>query len=185
MEYQIKRVKGHGEYRVDTNGTVYGKKGRPLKYSINYRGYCIINFYENHVRTGFGIHTLVAENFIPNPENKPTVNHIDGNKQNNNVENLEWATYEEQMYHAMHVLGFIPNKDKYKPVVGINIKQPNKILEFDCFSDAARYLENILNLKSAKAELWRVTTHQRKSCGGYRWYYKTEYDENIKNKYAS
>ena len=48
----------------------------------------------------FKIHKAVAETFIPNPENKKTVNHINGNKQNNSLENLEWSTYSENVQHA-------------------------------------------------------------------------------------
>ena len=84
MEYQKKpvAVDGFGMYQVDTNGVVYAKNGKPLKYSINHNGYCIVNFYVNHKRKGFAIHTLIALTFIPNPERKPTVNHKDGNKLN-------------------------------------------------------------------------------------------------------
>ena len=106
MEYKREPVKGYEEYEIDTNGVVYGKNGKPLKYSINHNGYCIINFYINHKRTGFGIHTLVAKQFIPNNNiNKNQVNHKDGNKINNNVENLEWVTPKENMEHSVDVLG--------------------------------------------------------------------------------
>ena len=131
IQYQKVPVKGYEEYSVDTNGIVYSKKGKPLKYSLNHNGYCIINFYVNHKRTGFAIHTLVAQAFIPNPENKPTVNHKDGNKQNNAVQNLEWSTHKEQTDHAKNVLGY-DNSGTNNPlateVFGYDKKNPEKLI---------------------------------------------------------
>lgn len=71
-----------------------------LKPSIKERGYLQVCLSVDSKRVYTGIHRLVALAFIPNPENKPTVNHKDGNKGDNSVENLEWATHKEQTNHA-------------------------------------------------------------------------------------
>ena len=77
-------------------------KGKVFSTSAN-KNYitCVLTKYGKH-RT-FRIHQLVAEAFIPNPEGKPCINHKDGNKQNNCVENLEWCTLSENMKHAYKV----------------------------------------------------------------------------------
>lgn len=126
VKYRREPVKGYEEYEVDTNGIVYGKNGKPLKYSLNYKGYCMINFYVNHKRTGFGIHTLVAKQFIPNNNiNKNQVNHKDGNKTNNSVDNLEWVTSGENMRHSVDVLGNYTGAKNCnaKAIKGINKKR--------------------------------------------------------------
>lgn len=76
-------------------------KGRILKQDVDEDGYCRINIGMNGKGKRYGVHRLVAEAFIPNLDGKPTVNHKDGNKQNNCVENLEWATVLEQNLHAI------------------------------------------------------------------------------------
>lgn len=59
-----------------------------------------VHLTKNKRQRGFMIHRLVAESFIPNPDNKPHINHIDGNPLNNNIENLEWCTQAENIIHA-------------------------------------------------------------------------------------
>lgn len=65
----------------------------------------------------FSVHRLVAEAFIPNPENKKTVNHKDGNRHNNNVDNLEWASQSENIKHSFDVLKRKPSPTRKKAVV--------------------------------------------------------------------
>lgn len=75
-------------------------KGTFLKLRFNNRNYNIVSLYKNNIQEVRFIHRLVAETFIPNPENKPEVNHIDGDKQNNKIDNLEWCTRTENNKHA-------------------------------------------------------------------------------------
>lgn len=66
----------------------------------NGKGYKLVCLTVNKVRKNKYIHRLMAEHFIDNPDNKPLVNHIDGNKSNNTISNLEWCTLSENMQHA-------------------------------------------------------------------------------------
>lgn len=68
--------------------------------TLGKRGYYEIGLNKNSSRKTVKIHRLIALHFIPNPENKPHINHIDGNKLNNKINNLEWCTHAENMRHA-------------------------------------------------------------------------------------
>lgn len=103
------KVKVHSDGKIETidhifirkNGRIDNRKGKILKPGIDKYGYeKVILTNGRKIRKTYTVHRLVALAFIPNPDNKPTVNHIDGNKRNNNVDNLEWATWKEQKIHA-------------------------------------------------------------------------------------
>jgi hypothetical protein len=106
-----------GMYQVSTNGTIYSTRYKRYRKLMKDRyGYSVVGLNKNGSQHFFLVHRLVAESFLPNPEKKPEVNHIDGNKQNNQIENLEWATRDENMEHAYAVglakKGNVPQKPK-------------------------------------------------------------------------
>ncbi len=98
-------IVGFERYSVTSDGRVFStiRAGRELKPFLNGNGYLAVSL----MATGatrpqkFHIHRLVAEHFIPNPNNHRTINHKDGNKQNNQDANLEWASYSDNNKHAL------------------------------------------------------------------------------------
>ncbi len=94
-----------GLYQVSNTGLVKSLKGRReriLKFSSP-RGYKCVKLYKDG-KVNYLVHRLVAKAFIPNPDNKPDVNHLDGVRSNNNAENLEWCTSSENSLHRCRVL---------------------------------------------------------------------------------
>lgn len=102
-----KAVEGtNGRYEVSNTGKVRSLICsdcgliKELKPTMDNKGYLRVGLWGNGKRNQAKVHRLVAIAFIPNPENKPEVNHLDGNKTNNNVSNLQWATASENTLHA-------------------------------------------------------------------------------------
>lgn len=111
----MKSVIVYDRYTLYENGDIENiKTGKLLKNNADYDGYALITLYNGFKGKTHKVHRLVAENFILNPDNKPEVNHIDGNKQNNNVSNLEWVTRIENARHSVDVLGKGQNHVKIK-----------------------------------------------------------------------
>lgn len=101
--YQVSNygnVKSLDRVIKEKTGKTQTIKGRVLKQRTNPGGYCYIGLRKNGTKATFALHQLVAQAFLDNPENKPIVNHINGIKTDNNVSNLEWATYSENLSHA-------------------------------------------------------------------------------------
>ena len=102
MAVEWKDIEGYeGKYKISNEGDIYSfyKRGC-LKPALNNWGYKYVSLSKNNLSKSYVIHRLVALHFIDNPEKLPTVNHIDGNKVNNDISNLEWASYSENMSHA-------------------------------------------------------------------------------------
>jgi hypothetical protein len=144
MEEIWKDIKGFEDsYQINNNGIIKSKisqKGEFLHPFTNKTGYMIANLWRvNEKRTPMLISRLVAIHFIPNPDNKPCVNHKDGNKQNNNANNLEWVTYHENTLHAHRILKIAQKRghcsEERKMKIGLGNTKFNKEIRDSIISD--------------------------------------------------
>lgn len=121
------------KYFFNEYGDIYSiASKRNLAKKKDKDGYHCAGFYVDGLFVYKKVHRLVAFHFIPNPENKPTVNHKDGNKLNNHKNNLEWATYAEQSYHSINILKQNRQTDKKRLSSSLNgIKSRKPIVAFD------------------------------------------------------
>ena len=150
-------IKGYeGLYQVSDTGLIkslarYKPNHSKLQYipekikteRVKEQGYSIIDLYKDNKGKTYHVHRLVAEAFVPNPYNKETVNHIDGNKRNNIATNLEWATAKEQNVHFYkHHLKSKSNIKK--AVLAMNMANAKKVMclnsgkIFNSIAEAAR-----------------------------------------------
>lgn len=155
------------QYQVSNTGIVRNKiTGHILKPQLNNKGYLSVRMSLHDKKATAKVHRLVAVAFIPNPENKPQVNHIDADKRNNDVRNLEWVTNGENQIHAYRTgLNRVTGKSGRKkiPVIKINLKTGEIEGTYPSLAEASR--RN--NLYSANIE--KVIKGERKHAGGYAW----------------
>ena len=99
-EQMEKDIPNHPGFKARTDGTIIGKRGRPIKGHVDSCGYREVLLSENGKTNNARVHRLIAETFIPNPYNLRDVNHKDGNKLNNDISNLEWVSHSSNVKHA-------------------------------------------------------------------------------------
>lgn len=155
-------VSDNGEVRKDTTN-------RLMKLQIQ-QGYSHVTIQINRKPKRFRVHRLVAEAFIPNPDGKPYVNHIDGNRQNNSVTNLEWVTPAENTRHAVDTGLMLPTRER--AVVQFSL-DGEKIAEYVSISAAAR------KTNSKDEKICLCCQLQREQHNGYQWRYKNECGEKL------
>ena len=90
-----------GKYQVSTWGRIRNAKGKVLKPYKNHKGYLKVALCKDGENYKRRVNRLVAESFIPNPDNKPQVDHLDGNKENNSISNLRWVTNSENQQNRI------------------------------------------------------------------------------------
>ena len=156
------------------NGKGYKTEfSRILKQALNYKGYPIVYLSKESKQKTVSVHRLVALAFISNPQNKPQVNHIDGNKKNNNVSNLEWCSNQENQLHA--VINKLNDHSTYKsgkaerPVYKIDTETNEIIAKYNSIAEAT----DAIGYKS-KSNIGACCRGLKKTVGGYKWKYADE-----------
>ena len=174
------KVKGFELYSVSDQGNVRNDKtGCILKGGLDTYGYPQVILCKNGSRYGRKVHRLVAEAFIPNPDNKPQINHVDGNKQNNAASNLEFCTNQENQTHFWRYLnneqnrvnrsnshkgkGLLSDNPNAKSVIRLEDGKVFKTLKEAALETGIRY-----------TDISQVCNGKRKTSGGYHWSFVKE-----------
>lgn len=152
------KIKRNQNYSINRLGEVRNDKTGRIKnvYINKENGYKTVDLYCNNQPTKVTLHRLLAEAFIPNPDNKPCIDHKDGNRQNNSISNLRWASYSENN-SRFGTIGVRSQKVKVTHFKEVRNKRGgghlawgdvDKVLYFDKVQDCAKYFEcTIGNIK--------------------------------------
>jgi len=170
-DIEWRQIEGY-DYRISNYSDIYSQKSHKIMARVvGSRGYMVVRLYKNGVPKNFTVHRLVAKAFLPKSE-KPEVNHIDGNKQNNYYKNLEWATSQENNKHAFDTgLNRITPQNTRSRILAIKAKLSVPLVctttgeAFDSQADCARKLGLHPSL------IWKVLTGKRCNTGGYNFEY--------------
>ena len=161
------RVKSCERTIIRSNGREINFPDKIMKTSINHKGYLIIDLRKNGKRSGGFVHRLVGKAFIDNPLNKEQINHKNGNKTDNRVQNLEWVTNQENMAHAYKFLGRT-NKDASESRKRVVEQLSDDLSVISVFSSIQEAFD-----KTGINNISAVCRGIRPNAGGYKWRYST------------
>lgn len=162
----FREIDGFPDYEVSNLGRVCSFKGKYpkiLKLRKDRYGYPIVGIYSGRKKVVKKVHQLVAKAFVPNPENKLEVNHIDEDKLNNTAENLEWVTHRENINHG------IGNKRRAE-AQGKAVVQYTPDGVFMALYPSIMEAERVTGI--AKSNICCVCRGKQKTAGGYLWLYE-------------
>ena len=156
----MKDIKGYeGLYAITSCGKVWSYRAQKfLSQRKNNDGYLLVNLYKNGTMKTYSVHRLVAEAYIPNPENKTEINHKDENKEHNWLSNLEWTTHKENINYGTRT-----TKAAAKLSKPVYCEELNKV--FSSTIEAAH------QLGIDQGSISKCCRGKRKTCGGYTWRY--------------
>lgn len=164
----MKQIEGY-DYLIDTEGNIKSLlTGKMLKLTVFKNGYKCVSLRRDMKTIKHYVHRLVAQTFIPNPENKRTVNHKDGNTLNNRIDNLEWHTDSEQQYHAYDTLGRIGGmKGKKNTTSFVAIQQFN--MSGELIAEYAAIKLAVIATGIERRAIGNCINGKTKSSGGFIW----------------
>ncbi len=165
-ENEFYEIPGYPGYQINKCGEVYSKKSKKILLSNNVNGYLMTNAKNKGSKSAVAVHRLVALTFIPNPENKPYVNHKDCDKTNNHLSNLEWVTQKENTSHHQKKTSHDKKIRQYS-LDGTFIKLHNSVTEA---GEAVGLTRHAIN---------KVCLGKNQTSGGYKWEYDTPEDKSI------
>ena len=189
-------IEGFPDYLVTSQGRVLSLKDnkgndriKELKPQIINSGYLTVVLYKNGKQYRKTIHRLVAQAFIPNPDNKPQVNHIDENKRNNHVSNLEWATAKENINYgscierSAYKRSLIMSDGRMK---GSNHNRARAVVGFKIDGCGIKYYKYTRECEKdgfCHSHISACCKGKYKSHKGYKWFYADEFfngkDDNL------
>lgn len=168
-----KEVSNFPNYLITKDGKIFSKKSNKyLKLKKTESGYLQIKLYNRKLSNDFSVHFLVASAYLDNPNNKKFINHIDCDKTNNKLENLEWATHSENMIHANEHLVITHKKVAQYTSNGKLIKV------YDTIKSAAE--ENNIGNNGSHITMVCRDNYKDKTAGGFIWRYIDD-ENNIPN----